>query len=596
MTALANIDVHPEIGLVHSGRTTRMAFQAALHIHNLLRRRGTHIPVEDILARSHLLKAAPGSATIAQAAKASDASGDAIRKFIPRNILATLSVHIIGLNKGVLSYASIDVLTPAAEAHLLNAVQSTGIFDVTKVVREAWDRRTVQQMLRERTMTAGDTLPKAIAELIQNPEDTSPVPDILSGIFQEALDVRASDIHVDSSNTLERCWIAYRIDGDLEYRHLLTPEAMKPLATLIKGQANIDAIDVQKPQDGNMSVKWQGRTIDCRVATVPVEGGEKITIRLLDSASLVPLQILLQEDPILLDRLTRILESPMKRGGKIVISGPTGSGKSTTMYALLVAMPRMRKNIMTAESPVEYKVGFVRQVPVFDTPTRNFAATVRSFLRHDPDAIIIGEMRDPETVEAACRAAESGHLVVTTVHANNAVQSMDRLLGLLPNAYRANGISVLSDSLEAVLNQRLVKRVCQSCATRIKAAEAVMKYGINTGAIDGFDPHDEYLEASEQGCPNCRHTGYNTRTLVPEYIILPENRKQRSLVAAALREGRLQDIPNIPGCIYQSRTRFASTLLRKQLIDPIHFKHLLDETSQQTGEAEPSAHARSDAA
>ncbi|NBR88072.1 MAG: type II/IV secretion system family protein, partial [Verrucomicrobia bacterium] len=304
-----------------------------------------------------------------------------------------------------------------------------------------------------------------------------------------------------------RCWIRYRVDGDISYRHLLPNRVMAPVVTRIKTESKMDAADRQHPQDGRLSFEWQGRMIDVRVASLPVApSGEKITMRLLDRDNLRSFEELFSNAPDVATRLRRVLHGHVKDGGLIVVSGPTGSGKSTTLYGIIQEIDRAAKAVYSVESPVEYDMPLVDQTSVTDHSGMGLADAVRALMRHDPDVIIIGEMRDGDTVEAALRATESGHLVITTVHAVNALHVLDRIDGFLSSTYRTSGLYILGHALIGSLSQRLVKSVCPACHQQMTAMEV---FGDENRIQDmGLVGDDRIAIADRKGCDLCNRSGF----------------------------------------------------------------------------------------
>jgi len=243
----------------------------------------------------------------------------------------------------------------------------------------------------------------------------------------------------------------------------LKPETMAALVNHLKTQANMDISASRVPQDSRIPFKFRDVEIDMRMATLPVHGGEVVNMRILDPARLMPTEEIFRNFPEIARQLKAIIDIKTKSGGLVLLTGPTTSGKSTTMYGLITDMDRFRLNILTVEDPVEYRIRGVRQTAINPLVGLDFAAALRSQMRHDPDVLGVGEMRDSQTVEAALRSVESGHLVLTTLHTIDVKQSISRLVGMIPAEYRVSGLFIVANYLKAVLNQRLAKKLC-SCA------------------------------------------------------------------------------------------------------------------------------------
>src|ERR1700744_776647 len=369
--------------------------------------------------------------------------------------------------------------------------------------------------MRKESEIAGDRLLRILAALSKDPDDAMLVEQAVNDILAEALQGRTSDIHLSLQEDDARCWIRYRVDGDLMYKHLVPHRVMAPIVTRIKTDAKMDAADRQHPQDGRLAFEGQGPWVDGPCAALPVApAGEKLTLRLLDRENLRNFDELFLHAPSVADRLRKAIHGHTKDGGLIVVSGPTGSGKSTTLYGIIQEIDRASRAVYSVEAPVEYDMPLVDQTSVTDNSANTIAEIIRALMRHDPDVIIVGEMRDSDTVEAALRATESGHLVITTVHSVDALHTLDRIDGFLTSAYRTSGLYILGHALIASLSQRLVKTVCPACHQKSPALEV---FGGEARCIDiGIAPNADLAMANKEGCDLCSHTGFLGRTLALE--------------------------------------------------------------------------------
>ncbi|MDD4617319.1 MAG: ATPase, T2SS/T4P/T4SS family, partial [Alphaproteobacteria bacterium] len=344
-----------------------------------------------------------------------DMTMQALRLYVPSAQQAAMGLCLLELKQGVLHIAVGDRLD---DADLLRITQALGRANrkVKSINIEPWDRAELTRIMREQSELAGDRLLRVLAGLSRDPDDAMLVEQVVHDILSEALQSRASDIHLTLQEDDARCWIRYRIDGDLVYKHLVPHRVMAPLVTRIKTDAKMDAADRQHPQDGRLGFEWQTRLIDVRVAALPVApSGEKLTLRLLDRENLKSFDELFLHTPVVAERIRKAIHGHTKDGGLIVVSGPTGSGKSTTLYGIIQEIDRASRAVYSVEAPVEYDMPLVDQTSVTDNSTNTIADIIRALMRHDPDVIIVGEMRDGDTVEAALRATESGHVVITTV-------------------------------------------------------------------------------------------------------------------------------------------------------------------------------------
>jgi len=337
--------------------------------------------------------------------------------------------------------------------------------------------------------------PKDLLELTEE----APIIRLLNAILQEAVKERASDIHIEPyEKELE---IRYRIDGILT--KVLTPPKViqDALVTRVKVMANLDIAEKRLPQDGRIRLLIGGRDIDVRVSIIPTVYGERVVLRLLDRQQGIKGlgEIGLEEDHSLI--INDLLSRP---NGIILVTGPTGSGKTTTLYAFLNRIYSVTKNIITIEDPVEYQLKGIGQIQVNPRIGLTFASGLRSILRQDPDVIMVGEIRDLETAEIAIQASLTGHLVLSTLHTNDAPSAVTRLLDMGIEPY------LLASSLTGVIAQRLVRTICPHCKLSYEPSPAERNY---------FDKPPERLFRGK-GCPECKGSGYFGRTGLFEVFLI----------------------------------------------------------------------------
>lgn len=332
----------------------------------------------------------------------------------------------------------------------------------------------------------------------------SPVIKFVNYLISNAVKEGASDIHIEPKDKFTR--IRYRIDGVL-FEIMQSPLKMHPaIVSRIKIMSNLDISERRLPQDGKISVIVSGRGIDLRVSTLPTNHGEKVVIRVLDSKSIIRGLEQLGMEPEVMAIFSKQILLP---NGILLVTGPTGSGKSTTLYSALCQMDGDKLNISTVEDPVEYELGFCSQVQVIEKIGLDFASTLRSLLRQDPDIIMIGEIRDNETAQIAVRAALTGHLVLSTLHTNDAASSVTRLVDIGIDAY------LIAASLNAVLAQRLVRKICPKCKQIYHVPENMHKYVENSGVSP-----DQLFHGA--GCDYCRNSGYVGRMGIYEMLVIDE--------------------------------------------------------------------------
>jgi len=346
-----------------------------------------------------------------------------------------------------------------------------------------------------------------IEELMPDTAADAPISKALTLIIDEAIKSRASDIHIQPEEDCVR--IRYRIDGTLHEKHILPLQTAVPLISRIKILAKMNIADHHRPQDGQLSVKPKDRpAIDIRVGTIPIINGEMAALRLLDKSKAVMTLTQLGFRPDSLKRYEEMLQVPY---GMILVTGPTGAGKTTTLYASLNGLDRKGRNILTIEDPVEYHFKNINQIQVNARAGLTFAAGLRSILRLDPDVILVGEIRDAETANIAVQSALTGHLVLSSIHANDSVGVISRLLDLGVEPF------LIASALVGVVAQRMGRRVCPACAemTGVSVVEQ-HAYTRETG-----EERKEFLIG--KGCKSCSDTGYQGRIGFFEIMKISEN-------------------------------------------------------------------------
>jgi type II secretory ATPase GspE/PulE/Tfp pilus assembly ATPase PilB-like protein len=491
---------------------------------------------------------------------------DVLRRVLKPALCRRLGFVPIRVEDGVLYIASLRPLLEHETYEIIRTAKAEKL-RVNSLAVDPIDKREVLERLNSDSLVDFDSMNRKIERLNANPDDGQNLKQVIQDLFVDAVQSRSSDIHLDALEDPASCWISFRIDGDLRYRYILSVEAARRVMTRLKDMAGMDFSDTRRPQDGRSFFNYESRKIDLRVASLPIDGGETLTLRLLDPHSLKTLEDLFQDSPMLLKRMKSLVSIRNKIGGVVLLSGPTGSGKSTTLYAIIRQLDRYRLNVMTAEDPVEYRVPFVRQAQVNNEAGASFANILRSQLRHDPDILVIGELRDGVTAETALRSAESGHFVLSTVHAADALQSIERVMGMFAPEYRHSGIYVVANYLWAIVNQRLVKRVCKSCALPMTMQEVESRFSRDF-SIFQVDPYETLMVASSEGCPDCRFTGHFGRVLLAETLFFPVDPDARIDITTSLLEGRLMDVARHEKVVFQRRSDTAASLLRRGIIDP----------------------------
>ncbi|MBF4255460.1 type II/IV secretion system protein [Vibrio anguillarum] len=327
---------------------------------------------------------------------------------------------------------------------------------------------------------------------------------LINSLFEDAIQVGASDIHIEPDANVLR--LRQRIDGVLHETLLNETNIASALVLRLKLMANLDISEKRLPQDGRFNIRAKGQSVDIRMSTMPVQYGESVVMRLLNQSSGVRK---LEESGIPDDILQRLRHQLKRPHGMILVTGPTGSGKTTTLYGALSELNVPGKKIITAEDPVEYRLPRISQVQINPKIDLDFSTVLRTFLRQDPDIILVGEMRDQETVEIGLRAALTGHLVLSTLHTNDAVDSALRMMDMGAPGY------LVASAVRAVVAQRLVRKVCPDCKAVDEVDEARKQW-----LTVRFPNQVEAAFTRGRGCQNCNLTGYRGRIGVFEMLEL----------------------------------------------------------------------------
>lgn len=496
-----------------------------------------------------------------------NATGDQLRAILPVQTWLPLNIHLVILEKGVLKIAPLNELTDRQIDGLLSTVRRSG-FKVDDLAIELWDRAELQKTLRVAHDLSADRCEKTLTIWLSDIDNGLLLNQFQRDMLAEALQMRTSDIHIIQDNAAEAPnWIKYRIDGDLIPMHLLPADAMSRLTTLLKRDAGLNFGDRSTPKDGRFSFTWQGRTIDVRVAAGPhAQDGEKLTLRLLDRAGLKSFNDLFSGSKGIAQYMSKLLSPEIKgAGGVVLLSGPTGSGKTTTLYACVQQVDRRRRHVLTIEDPIEYEMRYATQWQVGKKENgSDFAGLIRASLRHDPDYIVIGEMRDAETVETALRAAESGHTVISTIHADTALQTLERLRSFMPIERERASTYTLSQQIKAILNQRLIKTICQGCSDKKPASETLSEVEMTRLDVQSITPLRSY---NQHGCDLCNRTGYLGRTLMMEALLIKAGQGNRQPIYKAMIEN-VNEVATCDGVEYYSRIEGIQKLAKDGLIDP----------------------------
>ncbi len=424
-----------------------------------------------------------------------------------------LRALVIGRNGDTLRVAMSDPADLFAQEALLSQLPHYGLEFVIapeKQLVEGFDRyyrRTKEIASFAEQLQAEHQVTEAFDfDITDEDSDEVTVVKLINSLFEDAIQVGASDIHIEPDASVLR--LRQRIDGVLHETLLNEVNIASALVLRLKLMANLDISEKRLPQDGRFNIRAKGQSVDIRMSTMPVQHGESVVMRLLNQSAGVRK---LEESglpPELLSKLRTQLKRPH---GMILVTGPTGSGKTTTLYGALTELNEPGKKIITAEDPVEYRLPRVNQVQVNPKIDLDFSTVLRTFLRQDPDIILVGEMRDQETVEIGLRAALTGHLVLSTLHTNDAVDSALRMMDMGAPGY------LVASAVRAVVAQRLVRKICPDCKTEDHVDESRSQW-----LASRFPNQAQATFQKGRGCQNCNLTGYRGRIGVFELLELEQ--------------------------------------------------------------------------
>jgi type IV pilus assembly protein PilB len=450
-------------------------------------------------------------------------------KSVPENICVKNDLIPFGFNEKKIKVAMWDPLNIFA----LDDVYIASGFEVESYLatKDEIKRAIERQYSDEQVTKAAEELSKEKQGDIRNQsniEETfddiknAPVVKMIDYLIKNAIEQRASDIHIEPYEKVVR--IRYRVDGQLQQVSTLAIDSLPPLVTRIKIMANLNIAEKRLPQDGRIITKVTDKDVDLRVSILPMIHGEKVVIRVLnrDSYQIGRNSLGMSEEE--LKTLDNIIKSPH---GIILVTGPTGSGKSTTLYTILSELNDEEKNIITIEDPVEYIIEGINQVNVNVKSGLTFANGLRAILRQDPDIVMIGEIRDNETAQIAIRAAITGHLVLSTLHTNDAPSSIVRLVDMGIEPY------LVATSISGVIAQRLVKKICTKCKKEYLASEHEKR-------ILGVEEGKSLLLYKGEGCAFCNNTGYVGRTGV--YEIMEVSREHKEAILNSKSSDEIRDL------------------------------------------------------
>ncbi len=445
----------------------------------------------------------------------------------------------------------------SSENSILNAIERYYVSsdDTWQVLKELPTYENVEFIKQD---VDEEKQPLAVHSIYQDSE-APPIVRLVTMVIADAVKSGASDVHIEPRE--KNVQVRYRIDGALKNIQIYPKQIQEAVTSRIKIISNLDITNRRFPQDGRSALRLENKNVDLRISTLPSIYGETVVIRLLDaSTGLIPLSHLGLANNIL-KPLIEIFTQPQ---GMLLVTGPTGSGKTTTMYSILQQLRTETKNIITLEDPVEYKLGEITQVHINEAIGFSFANALRSVLRQDPDIVMVGEIRDAETAEIAARAALTGHFVLSTVHTNDTISTITRLIdiGLKP--------FLVTAAVSGVLAQRLIRKICTNCKVETTTPEELIRFEVV--------PFKTYYKGT--GCDKCNHTGYKGRIGI--YELLQMDTKMKRLLSKHFTVDDIWDVARNSGTQPLFEDAWAKVgegiTTVEEVLSKIPYPHFLNET------------------
>lgn len=449
-------------------------------------------------------------------------------KYVPINIARRYTLVPIKIENNILQIAMEDPFSFLAidDVQMVSRMQVQPLLsqaeDINRAIDKLYGNEYTEKALEDLSREYDFDEMVADIDLTSDEVGNAPIVRLINSIIEQAVKTGASDIHIEPLENEVR--VRTRIDGRMSIVLAAPKNAQNSIIARIKIMGNMNIAEKRVPQDGRAELEILDREVDIRISTLPTVHGEKAVMRLLDRSSFLRPKAELgftKENLALFDQLVR------NPHGIILVTGPTGSGKSTTLYTMLDELNTESENIITIEDPVEYMMEGLSQVHVNVKAGLTFPLALRSILRQDPDIIMIGEMRDKETVEIAIRAAITGHLVLSTIHTNDSASTVSRLIDMGVEPF------MLSASLVGIIAQRLIRKLCPSCKTEVELDKAALKF------IGNLKNIKDYIFFERQGCALCNNTGYRGRLAVHEVMLIDRN--LREMISTGATVDKIRD-------------------------------------------------------
>jgi type IV pilus assembly protein PilB len=487
-------------------------------------------------------------------------------RLLPERLARERQMTPIGVRRGVLTLAMAapDDMEAISEVELITGYRVEPevalLGDINQLLDRGFDernsaRQTIVDMklveLREKR-ASGER--HADVDSIEN---DSPVVKLVRSILMGAVNAKASDIHLEPYKPQMR--VRYRVDGQLQQIMNIPPDAEDPVVGRIKVMANMDTTEKRKPQDGNLTLEEKGLKASFRVSTIPVVGGEKVVMRVIDEGTKVFTFDGLGMPQRQTDIVRQLIDKPY---GMIVVTGPTGSGKTTTMYTMLMNIDAAENNISTVEDPVEHKLPGINQVHANADHGMGFANALKYLMRQDPDIILVGEIRDAETAATSVQAALTGHLLISTLHTNDAAGAIQRLEDLGIDRFKIAG------SLLASIAQRLLRKICPHCRTEISPNKEVLQRLLDGRSHIQIPGSPKFYAGA--GCPKCLASGYSGR--VPVYEIMEVTPQLEKAIEGGASHSKLRELAMSAGMVDLAAGGMERALAGQTTVEEVYFK------------------------
>lgn len=545
--------------LIESGVITKQQLNIVLMQQRQLADRGERLFIGELILKNRF-------ATIGEIQEAVQKTNVSIQdNLLPVSIMNRYKVIPVGLINKDLHVQTPSILSENQKRDILSSIKGYAQSLVVKPI----SRNDYLQRIARTQIGRNDSFLK-IVDRIKEGEDWL-IGQALEALLVEAIEVRASDIHISVKPEPES-FVGFRVDSEIQQTYLLSESTMRALSVRIKTIANMDASNVMTEQDGRVPFGFMGRMVDFRVATKPLVDGEHIAMRVLDASSLPSIDNLFPNQPQMIEYFERVTRQKGKHGGLVLITGPTGSGKSTTLYALSQRLSRDAFHVVTVEDPVEYYLPFASQIQLNQVLKEKATATEKTILRLDPDFVILGELRDTEFATAATRFAESGHPVFSTLHADSAGQSISRFLDVYKGADSNKDNKAVIEYLSLIINQKLIKKLCDCRVVETENPFSLMDEKL----ISALDEQDKTLLKTKKviakkpcGCHKCKGTGYHGRVLMHETLIFPEDSAKKNELASLIKDGAKNNhtLSSVDGVTFISREKTLVKLILAGAID-----------------------------